>query len=153
MKKDIYLTKEKIRSLRLESRELTAQRKQATERVKFARELGDLTENEEYLAAKRDLEGIDRRITEIEHVLSHTKTIVKPESPTTVSLGSMVTILRSDKVVRCIQIVGTIEAYPLNDKISDESPFGQSLLGKEKGDSVIVNTMSGAVAYTITDIR
>lgn len=153
MEKHIYLTPEKIQNFKLEFEELAAQRKQVTERVKLARDLGDLTENTEYIGAKQELERIDRRMAEVEHIVSHTKTITKPESQNKIVLGSVVTILRNDKTERRIQVVGTIEADPLNGKVSDESPFGQSLLGKAKGESVTINTLAGITVYTIIDIQ
>ncbi len=138
MKKQFYLTKEGIDELKAELEELIGQRGPIAERIKTAREFGDLSENAEYSSARQEQERVESRIAEIEHILLNVEVITKPKGDSKVQLGSTVTL--KDGVTKTFQVVGTVEADPMNGKISDESPIGKALMGKKVGDEVEINS-------------
>lgn len=146
MKKQFYLTKEGIEELKTELAELVSQRGPIAERIKTAREFGDLSENAEYSSARQEQERVESRIAEIEHILLNVEVIKKTSGSKKVQLGSSVTLKNHE--TKTFQVVGTVEADPLNGKISDESPIGQALMGKVEGDKVEINGHS----YKIADI-
>jgi len=137
MKKQFYLTKEGIDELKSELEELISQRGPIAERIKTAREFGDLSENAEYSAARQEQERVESRIAEIEHILLNVEVITKPKGDSKVQLGSTVTL--KDGETKTFQVVGTVEADPMNGKISDESPIGKALMGKKVGEEVEIN--------------
>jgi transcription elongation factor GreA len=145
MKKQFHLTKEGIEELETEREGLVAQRGPIAERIKTAREFGDLSENAEYSSARQEQERVESRIAEIEHILLNVE-IIKKNGSKKVGLGSTVTLKNHEK--KTFQVVGTVEADPLNGKISDESPIGQALLGKIEGDEVEI----GSHKFKITQI-
>jgi transcription elongation factor GreA len=151
MNKHFHLTKQGVSELKAELEELIAQRSVIAERIKTAREFGDLGENMEYTAARQDQERNESRITEIEHILQNVKVITSPKSDSKVVLGSKVT-LKSDRKTKEFQVVGTVEADPLNGKISDESPIGKALMGKKEGEEVEIKTPAETAVYKIADI-
>lgn len=151
MKKQFYLTQEGIDELRTELTGLTAQRGPIAERIKTAREFGDLSENAEYSSARQEQERVEGRIAEIENILQNVEVIKKPKGDSKVQLGSKVTLKDGD--TKTFQVVGTVEADPLNGKISDESPIGKALLGKKVGDEVEIKTAAdNHHSYKIVEI-
>lgn len=150
MKKQFHLTQEGVAELKEEHKGLTALRGPIAERIKTAREFGDLSENAEYSSARQEQERVEGRIAEIEHILLNVDIIKKPRGDSKVQLGSMVTLKNHD--TKKFQVVGTVEADPLNGKISDESPIGQALIGKKLGDDVEIVTPAETTTYKITDI-
>jgi len=150
MKKQFHLTATGVAELKAELEELIAQRGPIAERIKTAREFGDLAENAEYSSARQEQERVETRIGEIEHILLNVEVIKKPKGDGIVQLGSNVT-LKNGKVKQ-FQVVGTVEADPLNGKISDESPIGQALMGKKLGDQVEIKTPSETNLYKIVEI-
>lgn len=150
MKKLFHLTKEKVAELEKELATLIAQRSEVAERIKTAREFGDLAENAEYQSARQDQDKLENRVAEVEHILQNVEIIEKPKNGGVVGLGSTVTLENGTK--RKFQVVGTVEADPLEGKISDESPLGQVLLGKKVGDKVEIKTPADTTVYTITEI-
>lgn len=151
MNKHFHLTKQGVEELKAELKELIAQRSVIADRIKTAREFGDLGENMEYTAARQDQERNEARISEIEHILQNVKVITSPKSDSKVVLGSKVT-LKSDGKSKEFQVVGTVEADPLNGKISDESPIGKALMGKKEGEEVEIKTPAETAVYKIADI-
>ena len=151
MKKQFHLTKEGVEELNAEHKELISQRGPIAERIKTAREFGDLAENAEYTSARQEQEIVEGRIAEIEHILQNVEIIVKPKGGRLVQLGSVVKLKGSGKTKE-FQVVGTVEADPLNGKISDESPIGQALMGKKEGDAVEIKINSESTSYKIADI-
>lgn len=145
MKKPFYLTKEGVEELKSEHEELIAQRGPIAERIKTAREFGDLSENAEYSSARQEQERVEGRISDIENILLNVE-LIKKGSNTKVGLGSTVTLKNNE--TKTFQVVGTVEADPLNGKISDESPIGQALMGKAEGDEVEI----GNHKYKISQI-
>lgn len=152
MKKPFYLTKEGVTELEAEHKELVSQRGPIAERIKTAREFGDLSENAEYTSARQEQERVESRIAEIENILQNVEIIQKPKGDSKVSLGSTVKLKDEDGKSKEFQVVGTVEADPLNGKISDESPIGQALLGKREGEEVEIKTPAETATYKIVDI-
>lgn len=151
-KKQFHLTQEGVDELRSELESLVALRSEIAERIKTAREFGDLGENMEYSAARQDQERNEARISEIEHILANVQVIKKPKGDSKVVLGSKVALKSTDGKTKEFQVVGTVEADPLNGKISDESPIGQALMGKKEGDQVEIKTPAETTSYVIVDI-
>lgn len=151
MKKQYHLTREGIQELQTEYTELIGKRGSIAERIKTAREFGDLSENAEYTSARQEQERVEGRIAELEHILQSASVINIPKSDTRVQLGSTVK-LKSGNHKKEFMVVGTVEADPLNGKISDESPIGRALIGKQEGDEVEIRTPSETATYKIVDI-
>ncbi len=152
MKKQFHLTSTGVDELKAEQAELIAQRGPIAERIKSAREFGDLAENAEYTSARQEQEQVESRIAEIEHILLNVEIIAKPRKDNKVQLGSAVKLKGNGGKTKEFQVVGTVEADPLNGKISDESPLGQALLGKKVGETVEIKTPVETATYTIVDI-
>ncbi len=151
MKKQFLLTKEGVAELQGELDELVKQRGPIAERIKTAREFGDLSENAEYSAAMQEKEHVESRIAELEHILQNVELIKKPKGDSKVQLGSHVK-LKSNSKTKEFSVVGTVEADPLNGKISDESPIGKALLGKKVGDDVEIVTPAETATYRVVNI-
>lgn len=152
MNKQFHLTQEGVDELKQELDQLIGQRSEVAERIKTAREFGDLSENAEYSAARQEQEKAENRISEIEHILQNVEIIKKQSGGSKeVCLGSKVT-LKAGKNSKELQVVGTVEADPLEGKISDESPIGQALLKKKIGDEVELKTGNGTQTYTVAGI-
>lgn len=152
MKKQFLLTKEGIEELETELNELTSQRSAIAERIKTAREFGDLSENAEYSAARQEQERNESRIAELENILQNAEVIKKPKGDNKVQLGSCVKLKTDGGKTKDYQVVGTVEADPLEGKISDESPIGRSLIGKKVGEQVEISTPSDVLSYKIVEI-
>jgi len=152
MNKQFRLTKDGVQDLKTEQAELIALRGPIAERIKTAREFGDLSENAEYSSARQDQERVEGRIAEIEHILLNVEIITKPRGSRLVQLGSKVKLRHKDGKTKEFQVVGTVEADPLNGKISDESPIGKALLGKKEGEKVDIATPLETATYKISDI-
>lgn len=150
MKKQYLLTKDGVTELENELTDLIAQRGPIAERIKTAREFGDLAENAEYQTARLEQEKVEARISEVEHILQNVELIKKPSGSKKVQIGSKVTLKNHD--TKIYQVVGTVEADPLNGKISDESPIGQALLGKQVGDKVEIVTPVETSTYKVMQI-
>jgi transcription elongation factor GreA len=152
MNKQFRLTNEGIEELKSELKELESQRSAIAERIKTAREFGDLTENAEYTTARQEQDRNESRITEIEHILQNVEVIKKPQGVSKVQLGTVVKLKSSTGKTKEFKVVGTVEADPLNGKISDESPIGKQLLGKKEGETLEIRTPSETTVYKIVDI-
>jgi transcription elongation factor GreA len=155
MHKEIALTVEGQAKLEEELHHLeTTRRREVGERIKEAKEFGDISENSEYDDAKNEQAWVESRIIEINRTLANATIISSPKKYDKVTLGSRVELENtSSGDVHRYQIVGSAEADPANDKISNESPVGQAIIGKRKGDSVTVTVPSGkVVAYTVLSI-
>lgn len=153
MKKQFHLTKEGVAELKKELAELIAQRGPVAERIRTAREFGDLAENAEYSSAREEQEKVEGRIAEIENILQNVDVIKKPANDSKVRLGSGVKLKsKQGGKMKEFQVVGTVEADPLNGKISDESPIGKALIGQKVGDAVEIQTPSETATYKIVDI-
>jgi len=157
MHKDIALTPEGQAKLEDELRHLeTVRRREVGERIKEAKEFGDISENSEYDDAKNEQAWVESRIIEINQILAHATIIDTPKSaPSKVTLGCHVALEEvetGDK--HDYQIVGSAEADPAHGKISNESPVGQAIMGRKKGETVQVTTPRGSVIeYVIRSIK
>ena len=151
----IFLTQKGYDELQERLDYLTGQgRQEMSEKIKLAREYGDLSENAEYDAAKNEQAFMEQEIKEIAEKLRNAEIIDESNLDSkTVSIGSIVKLqdMELDEKVE-IKIVGSSEADIMNNKISNESPIGQSLIGKKKGAVVDVNTPSGVLKYKIISI-
>ncbi|MCA9345953.1 transcription elongation factor GreA [Candidatus Saccharibacteria bacterium] len=150
--KQYKLTSEGIAELKTELDMLIGSRSELAERIKSAREFGDLSENAEYSSARQDQERAEIRIAEIENILNNSEVIKQPKKNDTVSLGNTV-VLKDGKTEKTFTIVGSVEADPMEGKISNESPIGQALLGKKLGEKVEIKTPSSTNTYTIKEIN
>jgi transcription elongation factor GreA len=152
MKKQFHLTPDGVSELKSELDELISQRSDVAERIKSAREFGDLSENAEYATARQEQERAENRISEIEHILQNVEVIKKPKGDSKVQLGSEVKLKSNDGKSKTYKVVGTVEADPSEGKISDESPIGQALLGKKVGDNVEIVTPMETIGYKVVEI-
>lgn len=152
MQKQFKLTREGIEELTQEKDRLVSQRGQIAERIKSAREFGDLSENAEYSAARQEQERTESRIAEIEHILQNTEVISAPQKKDIVELGNMV-VLNGPKGEKTFTIVGSVEADPLEGKVSNESPIGKSLMGKKVGEKVQITTPGNTATYKIKSVK
>lgn len=149
-----YITKEGLEKLQKELEYLkTVKRKELTERFQKAISFGDLSENFDYHNAKEEQAMLERRIAEIEETLANSKVLSENSSNNgVVQVGSKVTVqVGKEKIT--FTITGSQEANPLENKISADSPLGQALLGKKKGDTASVETPSGKTVYKILEIK
>jgi transcription elongation factor GreA len=133
----------------------TIKRREVAERIKQAREFGDIQENSEYDDAKNEQAMLEHRIATLEERLTHARVIQKKEVTTdVVSVGTKVR-LRDVAANETIEytIVGSAEANPVEYKLSNESPVGKAILGRKKGETVQVAAPRGSLKYKIMDIK
>lgn len=148
-----YLSPERQREITEELESLrTSGRKDVAERLKAAKELGDLSENSDYHEAREEQARLETRIAELEEILRHAVIVRRSESVGTVRVGSNVKVKKNGEKLG-YTIVGSSESRPAEGLISNESPVGQALLGKKPGDSVKVRTPGGEVVYEILSIE
>ena len=153
-KKNI-LTYAGLRQLEEELQDLKLNRRKAVaQKIKEAREQGDLSENAEYDAAKDEQRDIEARIEEIDKILKNAEVVVEDEADTSViNIGCKARIMAMEYEDSLeYKIVGSTEANSLKGKISNESPVGKALIGAKVGDIVDVETHSGVFKYKILDI-
>ena len=130
-------------------------RREIAQKIKEAREQGDLSENAEYDAAKDEQRDIEARIEALEKLLKNAEVVVEEEIELDkISVGCMVKLLdvEEDEEME-FKIVGSTEANSLQNKISNESPVGRALLGRKAGDTVDVETQAGVIQYKILEIQ
>ena len=153
-KKEIFLTSEGYLELENELHYLkTEKRKEVTQVLKEARALGDLSENYEYDQARQDQADLEKRIMEVEYALEHATVIDKAEKDGTVGIGCEVQIkYEDDDDVESYKIVGSQEADPFNNKISNESPIAAAIMGHKVGDEVEVTSPDGSYSVKIVAI-
>ena len=129
-------------------------RKEVAQKIKEAREQGDLSENAEYDAAKDEQRDIEARIEELEKLLKNVEVVGQDEvDADTVGIGSRVKLydVEMDEEVEYTN-VGSTEAHALNGKISNESPVGAALIGSKVGETIVVETISGDLEFKILEI-
>jgi transcription elongation factor GreA len=156
MHKEIALTVEGQQKLEEELHFLeTVKRREVGERIKEAKEFGDISENSEYDDAKNEQAWVESRIIEVNQILAHATIISAPKKNDKVSLGSKVELSDDGgKGTMLYKIVGSAEADPANNKISNESPVGQAVIGRKKGETVAVALPSGkTITYTVVSIH
>ena len=156
MDKKNILTYQGLKKLEDELQELkVVKRKEVAQKIKEAREQGDLSENAEYDAAKDEQRDIEARIEDIEKILKNAEVVVEEEVELDkISVGCIVRILdcEFDEELE-YKIVGSTEANSLKGKISNESPVGRALIGAKVGDTVKVETQVGDLEYKVLEIQ
>lgn len=153
--KEVILTPEGLIRLEQELEELkTVKRKEVAGRIKEAIGFGDISENSEYEEAKNEQAFIEGRVLTLEKMLRNARIITNENVDTgVVSVGSTVRLKDLEfGDIMDYTIVGSAESDPINNKISNESPVGQALLGKVKGSVVDVSVPAGVLKYEIMDI-
>lgn len=150
MKKTYQITTDGRRELEEELEELKGRRGAIADKIAEARDYGDLSENAEYDAAREEQGLVESRIAEIEDILLNAE-LIKTAKSSHVSLGTKVELKTGKKTV-VYNVVGPVEADPLEGKISNESPIGAALMGKKVGDKVTINTPKGEIVYEIVSI-
>ena len=154
-KKNI-LTYEGLKKYEEELQELrVVRRREVAQKIKEAREQGDLSENAEYDAAKDEQRDIEARIEELEKILKNAEVIVEEEVDLeTINIGCRVRVLDVEYNEECeYKIVGSTEANSLKGKISNESPVGKALIGAKVGETVSVETQAGVFQYKVLEIQ
>lgn len=152
--KPMYLTKEGRTRLEAEIEELeTVGRKDVAERIRQAKELGDISESGEYEDAKNKQAFLEGRIREIRNILNNAQLIEEETGTREVRVGSSVTVRYEDGEEEEWMIVGAAEANPRNGKISNESPIGSALLGAKPRQKVSATTPNGVTKLTVVKIR
>jgi transcription elongation factor GreA len=148
-----YLTPEKKIELEHELNQLkTVRRKEIADALEYAKSLGDLSENAEYHQAREDQANCEERIAHVEQILKNA-VIMDKHHAGIVEVGATVTVTKKGtKEEKSFTLVGSEEADSFAGKISNESPLGQALLGKSKGDTATVETPKGEITYTIKSI-
>lgn len=155
MNEETYLTTDGAAHLQAELQQLTGPaREELAERLRAAVQMGDLSENADYIKAKEDQSFLEGRIQELEYILQ--KAIIVEETNLNhdeVEIGVRVTIQEEDSPPVIYHLVGAKEADPRNGRISYESPIGRALLGHREGDKVIAETPGGQVSIKIIKIE
>ena len=151
MIKKIFLTPEGLQEKELEKVELKKQRESAVKELVTARNMGDLSENGAYKAARFRLSGIDRRLRYIEGVLRRVQ-VTEKRTDGRVGIGSQVEVNDGSKNLE-LTIVDSHESDFMRGKISLYSPIGRALLGKKAKETIIITTPNGKVTYEILEIR
>jgi transcription elongation factor GreA len=154
--KDVILTPEGYERLKQEIEHLqTVKRREVAERIRVAREFGDIQENAEYDDAKNEQALLEHRIATLEDRLRNAHVIDAGEITTdVVSVGSMVRLRDVDaRKTFEYHIVGSAEANPAENKLSNESPVGKAIIGHKKGETVEVTAPRGALKFKILEIK
>ena len=156
MAKEYKLSSERLKELQEEMTYLkTVREKEVAELIKEARSFGDLSENSEYDEAKNEQGKLYSRIAQLEEILSN-YVVIEEEADhgDYVRLGSTVVVLDKEfDEQETYKIVGSQEADPMNGTISEDSPFGKALMGKNAGDDVVVDAPAGPIAYKIMEVQ
>ena len=156
MAKEVILTKEGYEKLKREIEYLsTEKRREVAERIRVSREFGDIAENAEYDDAKNEQAMLEHRIAMLEERLLSARVIDKKDvAKDVVSVGSKVKLrdVGAGKTVE-YQIVGSAEANPAEQKLSNESPVGKAIIGRKKGETVEVAAPRGSLKFKILDIK
>lgn len=149
----VYLTKERYEEIIAELKALKKSGREAVaEKLKHAKELGDLSENSEYQEAREDQIRLEQKILQLEDILKNYTIIKKETCSEKVEIGCKVKVRKDSDVITYI-IVGSTEAKPETGFISNESPIGRNLLGKKVGDVVYVTTPKGKTSFQVLSIN
>ncbi|MDO8466728.1 MAG: transcription elongation factor GreA [bacterium] len=149
---EYHLSSEKLEELKKELEILkTQKRAEVAERLKRAKELGDLSENAEYMEARDEQVQVETRIFELEDMIKNAILITQVKGDK-VQIGSEIEVEKDGKKL-ALKIVGHNETDPAGGKISNESPMGSAFMHKSKGDSVKVKTPAGEMTYKIVSVK
>ena len=150
---ELYVSRAGLEELKVELERLLGERKDTTERIKEAHELGDLSENAEYQEARELQAATEERILKLESILQSAK-IVDHKEGDTVTLGSTVVIVKEgDAEKHQYEIVGSEEADMQKRRISHLSPLGEALIGRSKGDTFSFDTPKGKMKYSVVEVK
>ncbi|MDP3999369.1 MAG: transcription elongation factor GreA [bacterium] len=148
-----YVTKEKLEELKAELQHLkTVRRLEVAERLKRAKELGDLSENSEYFEAREEQAVVEGRILELDETMKNAELIEKTPSTGIVKVGSTVVVSKGGQQSKYL-IVGSNEANPATGLISNESPMGKAFLDRKVGEMTTVTTPKGKIEFKIVAIE
>lgn len=147
----IQFTKDGFEKINNRFQFLTNKRPEAVKRLQNARELGDLSENGAYKAARFEVNSIDRELRHLTRIIQDAE-VIEYTPKNFVDFGSFIT-LANGKEQLSFTLVGKYESDPVNKKLSTYSPIGKAVLGKRVGDKIIVNTPTEEITYTIIDIK
>ena len=154
--KEIILTPDGYKKLKAEIDYLSTQkRREIADRIREAREFGDIAENAEYDSAKNEQAHLEARIAVLEERLKNSRVVTKKEIRSgEVSVGTTVRLrdVKANKTVE-YHIVGSAEADPTENKLSNESPVGRAIMGRKKGETVEVSAPRGTLKFKIMDIK
>ena len=154
--KEVILTKEGYEKLRKEIEYLsTDKRREVADRIRHAREFGDIAENSEYDDAKNEQAMLERQISELEEKL-RSASVIDEKSVTSEAVSVGVTVhLKDQKTNKSVpyKIVGSAEANPSENKLSNESPVGKAIIGRKKGETVEVTAPRGSLKFKILEIK
>lgn len=154
--KTLILTSAGARRIAEELRELqTVRRQEVAESIRQAKDLGDVAENPEYEDAKTEQAFLESRISELKKVLKDAQVVEQEEVPTDeIGIGSVAVVRDADTGQEWeFTMVGSFEADPDRDRISNESPIGQALFGRRVGDVVEIRVPAGTLRYEVVSIR
>jgi transcription elongation factor GreA len=147
----LQFTRPGYQALQEKHERLTQQRVSAIKSLQTAREMGDLSENGAYKAARFEVSSIDRQLRHLNYQLRFGKIITHTQS-STINFGSLVTINDGNKELT-FSLVEKFESDPSKQKISLNSPLGKALFGKQTGDRIVVTSPAGIKEYTIISVR
>lgn len=150
--KKYNMTQSGLEKAQVELEALMLRRKEIIEKIKAAKEQGDLKENGEYHEAKNDMAFNESKILELEDLIRNAEVVESPSNSQFVALGSQIKVANGTGE-RDFLIVGPTEANPAERKISDESPLGQAFMHRSVGEEVEVETPAGIQKYTILEIK
>lgn len=149
-----YLTPEGLQKVTNELEHLrTVKRREIAERLAFAIQQGDISENADYEVAKQEQAFNEGRVADLEEILRHAQVIQEVSTTDEVGIGNRVTVAEEGFPPETYTIVGPAEAQPENGRISYESPVGAALLGKRRGDIARVKTPAGVLELRVTAIE
>ena len=153
--RELLVSKEGLKKLEVELEQLkTVKRREVAERIKIAREFGDISENSEYEDAKNEQAFVEGRIQTLEKMLRQARVVdEKNLDPDHIHIGSRVTVKDlDDDLEEMYEIVGSTEADPTRNRISNESPVGKALIGRRPGDMVEVTAPIGKIRLKVMSI-
>jgi transcription elongation factor GreA len=154
MTNDVHITPEGLATVRKELDQLVSVRRPAiVAKIKAARELGDLSENFEYHAAKNDQGFMEARIKELEAIIKNHVLIEAPKRPGVIGMGSTVRFQEDGEREEAYKIVGSAEADPKAGTLSYESAMGKALLGHRVGEEVEIKTLNGSYRVRVVGIE
>jgi transcription elongation factor GreA len=147
----IPLTQSELDKKKKELKKLLITQEEVIKRLATAREMGDLSENGAYHAAKHELGNTRRQLRSVKHILKYSY-VPKISNSKTIKFGSKVVLEKNNKKLK-FTLVSQYESNPLEGKLSMESPIGKTIMGKKMGDKVTVNTPNGKVNYIVLEIK
>lgn len=148
-----FITQEGLKKLKQELEELkTVKRPELIQRIQDAKELGDLSENADYQSAKEEQGFLEGRIMELKDLIKNAVVVKKTKNNGKVNIGSQVKI-KSGNATFEYTLTGPNESDPLGGKISNESPLGQAIMDKKRGEEFYITTPNGEMKYKVLEVK